>query len=110
MGGRWQEPRQGLKQALQAGLGVADHEASQGNEEDEKREEEEQEEVGELAGEAEQIVAAHPEHHFPKHPAAEDAFQVREELSHAWVGYPARWVSTIQVRESGLLRIPFHAL
>ena len=106
LGVRGHEPRKDLEQVLQAGLGVSDHQAGQGNEEDEKREEEQQEEVGELAGEPEQIVASHPEHHFPKHPGAEDAFQVRVELSHGCVGYPARWVRTIQVRESGLLRIP----
>src|SRR5215210_5163379 len=60
----------------------------------------------ELAGESEQIVASHPEHYFPKHPEAEEAFQVRVELSHACVGYPARWVRTMQVPESGLRRIP----
>src|SRR5688572_21165783 len=49
-------------------------------------------------GEAEQIVASHP--------GSEDAFQVCEESAHDCVGYPARWVRTIQVRESGLRRMP----
>ena len=94
MGVRWQEPRQGPEQALQPGLRVSDHQTRQGNEEDEKREEEQQEEVGKLAGEAEQVVASYPEHHFPQHPEAENTFQVRVEIAHARVGYPVRWVST----------------
>jgi hypothetical protein len=106
VGVRRHEPSKDLEQVLQAGLGVSDDQAGQRIEEDEKRKGEQQEEVGELAGEPEQLVASHPEHHFPKHPETEDAFQVRVELSHACVGYPARWVRTIQVNESGLLRIP----
>jgi hypothetical protein len=51
-------------------------------------------EVGELAGESEQIVASHPEHHFPKHPVSEDAFQIRVEIAHDGLGYPPRGART----------------
>ena len=46
------ETGEDLEEVLQAGLGIADHEAGEGDQEDEEREEEQQEEVGQLAGES----------------------------------------------------------